>query len=324
MWAVGSRGDYKKSTPVAAHWDGRRLTVMMPFIPSSGTGELDAVVAVSSDDVWAVGIDGWGLGRPVVVHWDGRRWTVARAPIFGSKGALSDIVAFGPSDIWAVGQLNNLDDPALPLLMRWNGGRWRVIDLARVAPSDSALNAIDGTSSRDVWAVGEQDLDMKEPSALLLHWNGRAWTKPALAPDDALDRTANAIDVQSAGDVWVMLNGGPHDNSAADVVVHWRGSARGQVAFNSLNGGLEDIAAVSPTRVWAAGYVYPYSSERSHPMLVHWDGRAWRTHHSALDARNAILNSLSTLSATDIWTVGAKPTTADGILGEGLLARYSC
>ena len=262
VWAVGSRGGYEPSSmPLAAHWNGRRLQVMRPFTPSSPHGELSAVVAVARDDVWAVGIDGWGFGRPVVVHWNGRSWKVVPTPRQGWEGELSDIAAFSADDVWAIGELNA--SPERPLLMRWNGQRWRVVDMRNVAPKASGLSAIGGTSSGDVWAVGEQGLDavdLSGVSPLILHWDGRAWNDVAVPYGGEAIRGI-AVDAVSPHDVWTVYGSVVDNNS--DVVAHWKGPGRPPVVYKV---GMGDIAVVSPRSAWE--YVHASRSARAVGQLT--------------------------------------------------------
>ena len=76
-------------------------------------------------------------------------------------------------------------------------------------------------------------------------------------------------------------------------------------------GGLQDIAVVSPSDIWAVGHS---SFEPDRPLVVHWNGTSWQIQKTPLDGlRGADLDGLSILSPNDIWAVG-----------EHLVARYSC
>jgi hypothetical protein len=66
LWAVGHtrNGDYSVSSPLALHWDGSAWSVVPTPTPNDGT--LEGVVALASNDVWAVGQRGnpnVGVGR---------------------------------------------------------------------------------------------------------------------------------------------------------------------------------------------------------------------------------------------------------------------
>ena len=59
--------------------------------------------------------------------------------------------------------------------------------------------------------------------------------------------------------------------------------------------------------------------------ILHWDGRSFRVERTALDKLKRVgFEGLSALSARDIWAAGGDPLVVNGVLGQGLLARYSC
>jgi hypothetical protein len=327
VWAVGSRGGYKEgSKPLAVHWDGRSQRIMQPFTPSSRHGELNGVVAISSNDVWAVGTDGWDLGHPVIVHWDGHSWTVVPTPSLTFMGALWGIAAFGHDDVWVVGQLGRSSDPAQPpLLMHWNGQAWTIVDLSDVAPRGSGLDAIAGTSGDDVWAVGGQGLlgTERDNAGLVLHWDGQAWTQPAGFPG-LYDGTVGAIDVASPTEVWMVKNASLE--GYPDYIVHRKWPRGAKVVYTDPAHdayALTDIAAVSQKSAWVVGWRLSFDYEHAHPLFVHWNGRSWRRHRTALDRLNVGLSSLSVVSGREIWAAGWGYSST-GNNGTGLLARYSC
>jgi hypothetical protein len=117
---------------------------------------LVGIAAVSAGDVWAVGANRpftqaiFGQSsRPVVDHWDGRAWRVVPTPRLPSSSYLGGVAALSRTDVWAVGQVGTR-----PLYEHWNGSRWR----AFVAQREGRLSAVDGTSGRNVWAVGARGL----------------------------------------------------------------------------------------------------------------------------------------------------------------------
>jgi hypothetical protein len=162
VWAVGSRGPYTAPTPVIAHWDGRKLSVVRGF-PS--TGRLSAVAAVSANDIWAVG--GTVRGPPVALHWDGAHWHNVQTPALPASGRFAGVATLSRSDVWAVGQVGTQ-----VLAEHWDGRTWRVLPIKQ----EGAFAAVDGDSSHDVWAVGAQGLtgpSVNDTGSLAMHWNGR-------------------------------------------------------------------------------------------------------------------------------------------------------
>jgi len=143
VWSVGTNGRgpqeradaHGSTTPVIAHWDGRKLRMVRAFQPivrvrpGVVSGELRGIAAVSPNDVWAVGTDGnefsWlgGAGRPVILHWNGLHWRVVPTPSLHAPAWLSGITALSARNIWAVGQVGTRR-----LAEHWDGHRWRVTD----------------------------------------------------------------------------------------------------------------------------------------------------------------------------------------------------
>ena len=78
VWTVGQGYASPVNRTLALHWDGAAWSVVAT--PNIGQGflanSLYGVSAVSSDDVWAVGIG----QQAMTVHWDGARWRVVPNP----------------------------------------------------------------------------------------------------------------------------------------------------------------------------------------------------------------------------------------------------
>lgn len=103
-WAVGSYPGPEATRPLTEHWDGRGWHIVATP-PSSGFNVLEAVSAVSSTDVWAVGLD--GPGKPLAEHWDGHAWTVSTTALpSGVLSSFAGVAAVTATDVWAVGSTN--------------------------------------------------------------------------------------------------------------------------------------------------------------------------------------------------------------------------
>ena len=126
MWAVGHTGGIS----LIKHWDGSAWS----NISNPDVGSLNAVEAVSSNDVWASSDTGF-------MHWDGTAWSVVPS----DTGAKS-ISGSASNDVWAVGTV----------VQHWDGvsGRWS----AYPAPSGVILNSISVASTNEAWAVGDRVL----------------------------------------------------------------------------------------------------------------------------------------------------------------------
>lgn len=124
IWAVGHYfAGPQESPPLVEHWDGSQWSI----VPSPGFGgsrhELNAVVALASDDAWILGYR--HLGSPFILHWDGGQWsitednhdqTLAWIVVLGADGLSS-------TDIWAVGTYFGADTGGLnrTRILRYDG-----------------------------------------------------------------------------------------------------------------------------------------------------------------------------------------------------------
>jgi hypothetical protein len=111
VWAAGSQlmpGTTNLATPLVEHWDGSAWSVVTS-LPDLGNARIDRVYAASADSVWMI------LERPEgtsFLHWDGATWTEQAPP--GGQGlgyyyVYNDIGGTGPHDVWAAGELVQLN-----------------------------------------------------------------------------------------------------------------------------------------------------------------------------------------------------------------------
>lgn len=88
----------------------------------------------------------------------------------------------------------------------------------------------------------------------------------------------------------------------------------------SGNNALSEIAALSPTDVWAAGNYLNTSTNSLQTLIQHWDGTQWTIVPSPnSDTQNNLLTSISALTASDVWAVGYYST---GSLNQTLTMHW--
>lgn len=138
IWAVGDRGGEAPGVgrAIAAHWDGSSWTPNNPPQTSFGE-ELEAVVVVGPDDVWAAGnydmiVDNVARDTPLFWHWDGTDWTR-----FDSPGFARDLHAFASDDIYGVSGRN---------IVHWNGIEWSLLE-QEFEPMGSDFISMSGVSA---------------------------------------------------------------------------------------------------------------------------------------------------------------------------------
>jgi hypothetical protein len=296
--AAAADGGGKTSSGCAPSW----RVVSTPAVGSSGG--LSAVAAVSTRDVWAVGNTARG---PLVEHWDGSRWSVVPSPIV-RKGGLFDLAAVSANDSWAVGQIDRSTPTVYrnpkPLLEHWNGKRWATLP----TPSSSwpaGLSAVSAVSPADIWVVGGTDA-RGEPGAVLVHWDGRRWSRVREPHIKGLNLSLADLAAISRNDVWAIGSWQDRSYESGLLAVHWNG--RQWMTFKGPTLGddgseLNDVAAVSPSEVWAVGDEdFGGIPDETAAVVDHWNGKRWSVNPGSFSA--ASLESASAVSAHDVWAVG--------------------
>jgi hypothetical protein len=284
-WAVGYYiGDEGLYETLSMHWDGSAWTLVEPLNVGEGTGDwLFGVTAVSPSEAWAVGSTAgpWDTytSTTLIEHWTGSAWSVVPSPnpsddpIYGAN-QLYDVRAFAPNDVWAVGWYWTPIGSA-PLVVRWDGRRWKVSRTPE--DEDRGLQAVDGTSSSDIWAVG-QSLSIDDGyQSLVMHWDGRSW---AVVPTPTLpyNNYLNDVAVVSPTDVWAVGFSLPPAGTSQPHVLHWDGSTWSVVPtapLSSTYNTFESVVAVSANRVFAAGY-RTVNGHEVVSFVERWDGAQWR------------------------------------------------
>jgi hypothetical protein len=215
VWAVGTTTRLATaSRPLIEHWDGRKWTIMTGA--RAPATQLYGVAAVSSSDVWAVGGtdrgDGW---TTFIEHWDGHLWKRVAGP--PGQEPLDALAPFSSSDIWAVGwSVGEHGDHEG--IQHWDGTSWQTALTRHFGKPNEywypGLSGVDGTSSHDLWVVGDA-----AAGPLVEHWDGVAWREVPIpfahfAPryDAKVDSSLNGVVALSATDVWAVGFGIEHWN----------------------------------------------------------------------------------------------------------------
>ncbi len=108
IWAVGyfflEPPAFKFQTLIE-HWNGSSWSIVKSPNPWSRSNELNKVVALSANDIWAVGIYNTdsAVTKPLIEHWNGSSWSVVTSPSVKNT-YLADVVRVPHTGkIWAVG-----------------------------------------------------------------------------------------------------------------------------------------------------------------------------------------------------------------------------
>jgi hypothetical protein len=282
----------------------------------TGDNQLEAVTAVSSRDVWAVGQYFVGANTNTLIeHWNGTAWKVVSSPSPGSVNSLNAIYAASASNIWAVGGYATGASASHTLIEHWNGETWKVVKSPNAGALTNALSGVRGTSARDVWAVGYTEIAYPRFNTLVLHWNGTTWKVVKSANGDNQSNQLTAVRPLSATDAWAAgwYTKGSTNRS---LIEHWS-KGRWRVVYspngsNSTNE-LMGVLATSATSAWATGWDYDPAVHADRTLLLRWNGKTWK--HAYSPNANAASNDLYAIggtSAANIYAVGSYLTGTGG------------
>ena len=324
-WAIGefTNADNIART-LAEHWDGRAWTVVSSPSPGSDRNALQALAAVSSADVWAVGY--WtntgGASQTLAEHWNGSAWAVVPSPDLGTAGnEFEDVAAVAADDVWAVGATVAHGFDA-PLIAHWTGAAWQVVPSPPVGTDGSALEAVAARASDDVWAVGFSANGSSTYQTLTEHWDGSAWTVVPSPSAGTRDNVLTGVAALAPDDVWAVGSYPAANGAALTLTEHWDGSAWTIVPspnVGSTGSTLARVAALAPGDVWAVGY-YQTPGDAYQPLAEHWDGSAWSV--VAGPDGGPVGASLLGVAPADTGTVWAVGLARDsGAVGHTLVAR---
>jgi hypothetical protein len=311
-WAVGGNGN-----GMVQRFNGTRWSV----VPSpdllggdpNNWADLSGVDATSASSAVAVGnstVTSAGVKSAVALRWNGTAWSRQAVPKpAGTDTELSAVKVFSGSDVWAVGQIASSNSTfRKTLAMHYNGTAWSAVATPSAGSRTNFLTALDGVTSKDVWAVG-YSLNLpygnRVRQSTILHWDGTGWRQVA-SPNNGSTFLYDVAAV-SATDAWAVGVGA----SGTAFVVRWNGTAWTTVAAPPLVN-LRGVTARSATDVWVAG-ARPDSTGT--PALAHWNGTSWSLTPVTVSGGVGIptLTGITSADATTEWAVGAQ---SDGTTGQ--------
>ena len=242
----------------AARWNGATFVAA----PDLTYEYLTAGWVDPSGDGWTVGYGGRMAHKATL---DGG-WTFSAGSPSGGYDTLAHMMAFGDSDVWAVGRLS---------ITHWDGTSWTDIAPATTEYRQE-FNDVWGASAIDVWATSWGSASPDN----LQHWNGTVWTTTAHPGPAQL----NAVWGSAGNDVWIVYSGG---NGGMHYDGHtWTTTIAGPVGDPSA------LHGTASTDIWCVGQA---------GMISHYDGLTWT---ATVSSTTANLGAVHAFSADDAWAAG--------------------
>lgn len=132
VWAVGDNAG--SDTTFSVNWNGNSWSVVLTPQLGSGLHVSNFVTGISGApaNLWASGYDvdddPSDLWTPYVLHDTGSGWKLTQVPTSGEQGSLlTGVSVVSPTDVWAVGQTQQLDGSILSLTEKYNGSAWTIL-----------------------------------------------------------------------------------------------------------------------------------------------------------------------------------------------------
>ena len=195
----------------------------------------------------------------------------------------------------------------------------------------NSLYAIDGTTSTDVWAVGNYfDGGLNAYQPLFAHWDGTVWS-PYDFSTLQVEETALGVVTITSSDVWAVGKTGHDVNYTGLFSQHWDGASWSDSVATPRQRGdlniLSSVVALSSGDVWAAGYYTTQAFTGAARTLVeHWDGASteWTVMDTPLigtgDTKLGGITAIQSIS--ELWAVGSYTDPVSGALRT--LALQDC
>lgn len=297
------------AAPGASSWTETNLgSVQVASAQAAGPG----ITWVAGAQVTTDQATGATRFAPVLFQQDraeGETWQRLPVSFAGWDSRSNDLDVTPDGSAYLVGDMSGTDPGVL--VGRYVAGRWNVsADTALPAgTTDASLLSVSGTSAHEAWAVGQAD-DATGQVPLVQHWNGHAWQLvriPIAGYDQWLLTQVKEV---SPNDVWVVGN----DNATGQTLAaHWDGTAWRRIPTPAFpdSSVLFDIAARTPSDIWAVGWYRDTDKQRPLGLALHWDGRSWT--QLPLPAGTFALNSVALQPAGGIAVVGGNDDAAVGL-----------
>lgn len=288
----------------------------------------NAIAAISSTDVWAVGYrndNNLNESRTLIQRWNGTAWKTVASPNpastkacqgFNTGNYLTAVSAVSSTDIWAVGFMFSCNSLLKPLALHWDGLRWRKVKTPALNTNDNAaFNGVVALSSTNVYAVGYQPAPNGAVLTLIEHWNGTAWSVVPSPNGNSTGNVLNGVSANSPTDIWAVGDMVAPSTSVKTLVEHFDGvqwsivPSPNPLPTGSLNQNvLTSVQANGGNDVTAVGFLRNQNQQTVTTLVEHWNGTQWSVVPSPNRSENPgsfnTLKSVSGTSGNNLYAAG--------------------
>lgn len=174
VWFVGDWMDVKPTGGVdrqglAMRWNGSSFQVFdVPVFGNVDTG-LEAVSALSSNEIWAVGggHDNDYTNTSTIFRWNGSAWQHVPGPAPGWFHRLYAVEAIASDDVWACGDYQDASGYHV-FFIHWDGSSWSMVD----ADAQAGGYSLEAFGPDEIYSSGGG----------IARWDGTSWQQVASFP----------------------------------------------------------------------------------------------------------------------------------------------
>ncbi len=264
LWAVGYQQPVTATRPLTLilHWNGSQWNQM----PNAGRGALNAVTAITTSDIWAVGTtDFFNQAQTLILHWDGQAWQTIPSP----KGdptynTLNGVAALTTDDVWAVGTFRVEQQL---LAEHWDGQAWSIVPVPNPCCFDNEFHDVIAFASNNIWAVGNGS--WQPQYSIEYQWDGSTWHDYAAIWAWYYNKLYS-VAAAAPDDMWAVGVGFPRGM----LITHWNGQ-QWQAVTTPPNPNitvLYGVAAVTANDAWTVGYDGFYNGMAKQTATLHYTG----------------------------------------------------
>jgi hypothetical protein len=223
---------------------------------------------------------------------------------------LRDVACVSATDCFAVGRYG-FGGPSLPLIERWDGATWSLMDVPDVPGNMLAdLRAVACASSTSCFAVGALEDTAEVPdeeeivTTLVMQWDGLSWSI-VTSPSPSTLNALNGVTCLSETDCFAV---GARSNliTTRSLVERWDGVDWTVVPSPNVSGvdnELLDVTCPSATRCLAVGGTDLEFGDGK-PLAMKWDDTAWAITNTPLPGAAGFFSSVSCAAPGNCFAVG--------------------
>jgi hypothetical protein len=259
----------------------------------------------ADEHVWAVGqvTDSGGGRRPRIERYsrlsDGPGVPID-SPAVAGNAALHGLDMLSAVEGWAVGGSGPGVGAAFTstLVTRWDGNGWHTVPSPNPGTLANQLNAVAARATDDVWAVGHASSAARQSEALVLHWDGSAWTQVPTPVLPGLRNELLGVAMAGPNSLWAVgTSFRTETGGQTSLVLHWDGSTWESLpAAFPLVTQTSAVTVVAERDVWFAGYItLSKGAETAH--IAHWDGQQLRGEIAVVGTNDQVGTMLNAICA---------------------------